>query len=314
MKLILIFLIILYLSCAPNAPHKNPLDPENPDAKGKIKGNITTLFGTNPISEVIVTTFPFHKKDSSDNNGNYCITGLEPAVYLVTVEKDRYVSETDTITIEGGEEIENNFQLNGKPIILNHSIQSIHTKNITEMYEIVLCIAFLDIDAFIADSVVAESENERFLLQYKTGDTLLFYENSIIYDNYSSADTLVGIPFSFWVKDLGGSYSDTLSSSLERVIEESNRIIFPASGDTLSPGDTLRWEPPAEISSIYFLLLKIWERYGDPENPVWSSDTLSISDSLFVFTDSIKSGTYEWAVEIHDQFGNCSKTIDWFNF
>jgi hypothetical protein len=314
MRLIITSLIIFSLSCAPDAPHKNPLDPENPDAKGSIKGIVTTLFGTNPISDAVVTTFPFHKKDTSNNEGKYSITGLKPAVYLVTVEKDRYISEIDTITIEGGEEIESNFQLNGKPTILTSSVNSLHTKSITERYEIIFYLTFLDIDAFIADSAVAESENERFLLQYKTGDTILVYKNSIIYNSYSSAVTLVGIPFSFWVKDLGGSYSDTLLSSLERVIEQSPQIIFPVAGDSISPGDTLRWEPIMESSPIYFILLNIWERYGDPENPVWSSDTLSISDSVFVFTDSIKSGDYEWAVEIHDNFGNCSRCVEWLNF
>lgn len=310
MKKIIIFVIFLFLRCAPDAPHNNPLDPNNPDAKGKIKGEVKTLplVGSNPLQNAIVEIFPTLKKDTTDEEGKFSIPNLEPGDYIVSVKKEMYVDKAETISVEKGVEREIQFKLNGKPVIRTYSICSMHSKNTKETYEVIFTLSFFDPDAyFFVDSVFALSKSEGFSLYFKSGDTVGVFEKKITYNTSGEIDTLVGIPFHFWVKDHEGAYSNTLTTSLARVIHELPDIIFPDSGDTISTGDTLKWNPPELSPEIFSTILKMWQ---NPENPVWESDTLQVTESMFVFIDSLEPGIYDWAVEVQDKYGNCSRTIE----
>ena len=313
MRKLFYLLIVLFLSCAPDAEHKNPHDPFNPDATGEIKGEVISLFGSIPLQGSIIHLFPTESEDTTDQTGTFQFTNLIPGIYIITAETDMYVDKAETLQVDGGEEKEIQFKLNGKPDIVDYSICSVHSISTFEKYEAIFTLKFFDPDAFIADSVVAESEHEKFLLLFENGDTIGTYKKRKPYANKIMIDTLTGIPFHFWVKDLGGSYSDTLTTVLVRVIFESAEITFPLPGDTITNGDTLLWTPPI-ITFNSFILIKIWERGGTPENPDWISDTLSVTDSLLVFTGSLEDGEYEMAVEVQDNFGNISRTIEWFYF
>jgi|GEM_PF-5240862 len=306
MKIWPIISVFLLLECAPDAPHK-------PVLPGSINGEVLTLFGSKPLDRASAQLFPDQRVDSTDEQGHFSFTLLSSGSYLVTVSKDLYTAKNETIYIDQGEDTTIRFALNGTPLIQDCSIHSIHSMSSFEQYEIAFALSLFDLDAFIADSVVAESEKEKFILTYQYGDTLGFYRKALSFNGLSTIDTIIGIAFHFWVKDMGGTFSDTAFSELVRVIDKIPQIIYPISGDSLKIGDTLKWTSPY-LPYATFVMLKIWELGSSIENPVWMSDTLQITDSTYLFSEQIKDGTYEWAVEIIDRLGNSSRAISWFYF
>ncbi len=309
MRYLYFLIIFLLFSCIPNAPHKNPLDPENPDATGTIKGEVITLFGSNPLPGALVHLFPGSHIDTTNSEGRFSFSPLQPNDYIVSVTKDMYISKADTVLLIGGEEKEIQFKLNGNLTIIDCSVYSVHSFDAYEEYEAVLTLTFFDPDVPFAESVLAESIYDTLFLQPKSNDSLGIYEKRIHHTSLSTIDTLIGISFSFWAKDLGGAYSDTVSSSLVRVIDQLPNIIFPADSDTISTGDTIRWVPP-DASPGFYTLIKMWEFGGNGDNPNWMSDTLLITDSIYIFTETLKSGEYKLSIEAHDSYGDISRTIN----
>jgi hypothetical protein len=316
-KLPILFLVILLTRCAPDAPHSNPYDPENPDSRGTIKGTVVTLFGADPISGAIVEFFPTGKKDTTNIRGEFNLSNLIPQEYIVSVIHLQYVEESDTVELEGGEEKDMTFDLNGRPTIVDCSIHSLHLINHIsspfERYEGIYELVFFDPDHYIADSVIAQSEFEKLSLPYYSGESLGFYKLRIPYSVLNTIDTLIGVPINFWTKDLGGSFSDTVTSSLSRVVSDSITIFSPIDGDTIQTGDTILWATPS-VSFTPSVFITIWERGSNVENPFWMSDTLSDTTSSYIFSDSLKSGEYELGIEVKDRIGNTSRTVELFHF
>ncbi len=309
MRNILPFLLLFLVSCAPDAPHANPNDPLNPDAKGIIKGTVISIFGSDPIVGAVVTAFPGDRIDTTDAQGNFRFSNLKPDTYLVSAHHPNYIDKSDTVSLEGGEEKEIQFVLNGRPVIRHHAIYSVNAYSHYSRYTANFTLTFFDIDAYIADSVIAESDSEKVLLQFTSGDSVGTYEREITHGSLNALDSLIGIPFDFWLKDLVGAYSDTVSTALVRVLHDRPQVIFPDSLDTLSIGDTLQWIPPSLGNFTTFTLIKFWDSGGTIDNPDWISDTLSSTDSTFIFLDTLKSGEYEYAIEVKDEFANTARTI-----
>jgi hypothetical protein len=306
---ILLLVFIILAGCTPDAPHSNPNDPLNPDATGTIKGKVISIFGSNPIEEAIVTAFPGDHVDTTDAAGDFSFSNLKPDSYLVIARHPAYIERFDTMSLEGGEEKDIQFVLNGKPVIRDYAIYSVHSYTNFPRYTANFCLTFFDIDAYIADSVVAESRDQQLLLQFVSGDSLGVYARELAHISLASLDTLVGIPFEFWLKDLVGAYSDTVSTALVRVLHDRPQIIFPDSLDTLSTGDTLQWITPSPGNFNAHAFLKLWEFGGTILDPDWTSDTLAATDSFYVFLDTLKPGEYSFAVEIQDEFKNTARTI-----
>ncbi len=308
-RFIITLVLLMLVGCAPDAPHINPHDPLNPDAKGAMKGKCISIYGYEPIPGAIITVFPGTGVDTTDAHGDFAFSGLKPDTYLISAYHTAYIRQYDTVSLEGGEEKDIDFVLNGKPIIIDHAIYSIHAYSTYSRYIAHFRLCFSDIDANIADSVIAESEYEKVRLEPSSVESLGIYEKEVAHVNIAALDTLVGIPFDFWIKDLIGAYSDTVSASLVRVLHECPEIIFPDSLDTLHAGDTLRWIPPSLGNFSTTALIKFWEFGGSIDVPDWISDTLNGLDSSFLLSDSLKPGEYDYAIEIIDEFGNTARTI-----
>ncbi len=304
MRALIILMILFFLRCAPDAPHK-------PTLPGSITGDVSTLFGSKPLDGAEVQLFPNQLVDSTDDMGYFAFNLLLSGTYMITISKNQYVEKVETTYIDESENKTMKFELNGKPIVQDYSVYSIHSTNGFEQFKVIFALSLYDMDAFVADSVMAESNNEKLRLTYQNGDTLSFYKKTLIYSDLTTVDTIIGIAFDFWVKDMGGTFSDTVSSELDRVIDKLPQIVYPVSGDSLSLGDTLKWSSPY-LWYYTFVILKIWEIGSTIENPEWISDTLQITDSTYVFNAQIKQGTYNWAVEIIDKLNNSSRAIAWF--
>ncbi|TET24504.1 MAG: carboxypeptidase regulatory-like domain-containing protein, partial [Candidatus Cloacimonadota bacterium] len=153
MRYLYFLIIFLLFSCIPNAPHKNPLDPENPDATGTIKGEVITLFGSNPLPGALVHLFPGSHIDTTNSEGRFSFSPLQPNDYIVSVTKDMYISKADTVLLIGGEEKEIQFKLNGNLTIIDCSVYSVHSFDAYEEYEAVLTLTIYDPEVPFAELV-----------------------------------------------------------------------------------------------------------------------------------------------------------------
>ena len=88
-------LAVLMLIVACEAPHKNPLDPDNPDAcYGKLQGTVIDAAGLSAIDNANVMYRPAGRWTLSDSNGVFELEQLVCADGWLIVQKPGYQTDS----------------------------------------------------------------------------------------------------------------------------------------------------------------------------------------------------------------------------
>ncbi|MCX6141867.1 MAG: Ig-like domain-containing protein [Ignavibacteriales bacterium] len=78
---------------------------------GTITGNVVDAVSANPIANVQITTTPATSTVTSDNSGNYSITGALPGAYKVVASQASYRSDSVTISVGRWATVKADFRL-----------------------------------------------------------------------------------------------------------------------------------------------------------------------------------------------------------
>jgi hypothetical protein len=104
MQRILVILILFLISCS-----KNPQEPEV--LLGIITGRITDFETNEPLPGARVTTSPTTSSKITDASGSYTIPDVEPGTYVVTSEKDGYITRSVSVNVEADRNVSADLQL-----------------------------------------------------------------------------------------------------------------------------------------------------------------------------------------------------------
>lgn len=311
MRVSLIFFkitIIIFLgliSC--DAPHLNPLDPENPNSPvAEIEGIIRTeKIPRIPLSNVKVIWEIGNIVVKTDENGNFHFKSLQRKNGWLYFEKDGYSVDSVYIDWNSSTKIDIERFLNSIPRI-DSLIFSSTTRNRfpnIQEFDLDFKVSISDEENDI-DSVFVKNDDLEFydLLNYNSSTRLyeLFVPNDEI--EFGSIEQVIGKDFDMIVIDNSGEEFFIGSSNIERIIKDEIDFISPANNESVSVPFTLRWRR-FEPGYNFHYRIEIFTN-DILQRMVWSADNILLTEVNYEVTLQLASGQYFWVIWCIDEFGN----------
>ena len=310
---IIIFSIILVLdSC--NAPHDNPLDPENPDnAIYTIDGTVeTTGVISNPINNVQVYWSVDKVYVMTDNNGYFKMGSKELKEGWLYFNKTGYSSDSVLISWGTQKKVSIQERLIDIPVIDSISIySSIINKYSGPEYELTFEVTITDQDDNI-DSVFVQCPTLQINKSIQKISSKYFTEDYSDIDlNLTSFAEIIGKNFDIYAKTSSGKTYYVGSSNVKRIITDEIATISPINEDTLSTNyPVLSWKRFLESFNFSYML----EVYTDEPEPklLWEKDNVSSDDITITVDTSINTtpdnNKFFWVIWCIDEYGDRSRS------
>ncbi len=304
--------MLIIESC--NAPRNNPFDPMNPGYSFvELEGSVLTYsLPYTGIAGVSVLWNPSNAIVTTDKNGNFIISNIQPVNGKLIIQKNGYLS--DTLNVVWGSSKVLNYQINLNSMPTLDSIQ-IYTVVINQFsppgqtYQLVVNAKISDRDNDI-DSVFIQNAqlNLRYPLNFdvvnKTYTATLTTQDL----NITDLDQTIGLSFNIIVKDVFNREYNTGSSNVTRVIKSAALIQYPSNDTTIGPNPSFIWQ---RYRAGYPFNYKIEIYTNDIANPqlVYTANGVSSDSVSYNLGTSLQSGNYYWVIWIIDQFKNRSRSL-----
>jgi hypothetical protein len=306
-------LLGLALSCAPDAPHDNPVDPASPEFSntGGINGRVTLLSDPRVgIPGVEVSVGAEGPVFLTGADGSFIIANHAAGPVTLIASKLGYLSDTAIVTIEPARALPVEIRLDALPVIAQGTII---TEKIDEYfpgptYRALISADVSDPDGLAdLDSVWTVIENLWFPMAYSPTSRL--YEATVFDYNLptNNLQWLVGKELHVVARDFAGASADAGNIFVTRIIEDSAFPLSPASGDTAASSPLLVWNP-AQATFFHTLTLAIVRQDAGTQTPIWSQEGIDASLQSFQYGDTLVSGSYFWTIAVVDGFGNLCRS------
>jgi len=304
-------LFLLFAAC--DAPHHNPLDPENPDGTIRLlTGSVRTDAGTPaPIGDARATWTNEGVSVTTDAAGRFRLSTTRAADGWLRVEKTGFRSDSTLVRWNNARSVAVDLLLDATPVLDSLLIYTV-VKNWYSQREY-----SLGVDAFVADDDDIDTvriENAELGLE----KTLTKISSSLFqgrFDDYdlpvTSLEELIGRPLSITAQDAGGRVGTIGTGRVSRIIQDEVELLSPLNQDTMTAANAeLRWrrfEPGFRF--VYFI-----EIYTDEPEPVlvWSRSGIA-SDAIAVTVDPpitvvAPENRYFWVTWCIDELYNRSRS------
>jgi hypothetical protein len=303
------FVPLFLLSC--DAPHQNPLDPENPDNQYHyLQGTVRTLsIPHQPIEQATVQWPEQSLLTCTGSAGDFKLEMISPSDGWVCFNHEKYFHDSLYITWQNRKTVSIEHYLNALPQIDSLQIYSIILNRYpnlqTEQTAIRAKIIDRDNDT---DSVLAINNfiNSRQVLVYNINDK--WYEKILsLYDlQISKTEEIVGHPFDILVKDI---YNKTLivgTGDIQRVIREEVVFISPSGNEVTPPQPILSWQKYLPGFNFY-LQLQVYTSEIIPQL-VWEKNQVVADSVSYTVDQMLPVGEYFWVIWAVDDFGNRTRS------
>jgi hypothetical protein len=307
-NIVLAWLFIILLSC--DAPHINPLDPENPDNEFRaLQGNVQTeTIPRLPIKGVNVSWQNDNIVVQTNENGDFSLSRLSNKNGNLVFYKEGFLPDTQTIIWGEHKLLTVNKFLNSEPKIQSLAIYSsvkneFFGKQVVSLYiEVSIIDEEKDVDTVFV-------ENDDLKISSKLNEiTRGYYSRKFSKEELGlqSLEELIGKELKIVVKDKLGYKFTIARSNLKRIISQIITAKSPINKeDTVSVFPTLVWNKflvgfkfsyHVQIYSEETVPQLIWEKTNIPQ------------DSISVKVKSPISGNpdndYFWVIWAVDEFKN----------
>ena len=307
------FLVGMALSCAPDAPHDNPLDPASPGFSntGSVSGEVVLLsdprIGIQSAQVAVDTAGPVFLTDPL---GRFTIESLPAGTVRLIASKAGYQPDSATLIIEAALSFPVQFQLDALPAILQGDIitQKIDEYFPGPTYRAEISADVTDPDGLSdLDSVWSVIDNLWFPMTYSPASRL--YEATVFDFDLptNNLQWLVGKELRIVARDLPGAIQAAGNIFISRIIEESAIALSPLPGDTTGPSPLLQWDP-APVTFFHTLTLGIVRQDAGTQTPIWSQPLVDASLQSYLYPGSLTPGSYFWTVAVVDEFGNLCRS------
>lgn len=306
--LIMIIWGLFQLSC--DAPHSNPLDPENPDKRiFQIEGYVYSFsLPRIPLQNVLVLWMPENKASITNSNGYFKIETSDRKDGWLKVELNGFRTDSIYVTWNSSKNYKE-FFLNQIPRLDSVEFYSILTNHYPNIQNVSISarVKVYDRDNDI-DSIFIKNQSMKLKLPLNYNIQTKFYEKEFTEFDFFVDDLteLIGIKFNIIAKDLNGYEYTIGSEELNRIIKDDIILEYPINSDSTSSRPILIWR--RFIPGFKFTYNA--EIYNDEFPPlvVWSKKNISM-DSTSVYVDKdLPSGNYFWVIWCVDQFLNRARS------
>ena len=301
-------LILLHWSC--EAPHLNPLDPQNPSKKSyTIEGYVFTFsLPRLPIENALVIWHNENKAVLTNSNGYFKIDIQNPNDGWLKVIQDGY--KPDSVFINwNSSKFYKEFYLNQIPELDSIEFYSILLNQYPDLQSTTLNVRvkISDRDNDV-DSVYIEnaSDNSKFHLSYNPQTK--FYERSFDEFEFNVEDftEIIGIKFNILVKDFSDDFFKIGEEKLNRVIKNEITLEAPLNNDTVSTKPYLRWRRFMPGFKFSYSVEVLNDEF--PPKTIWSKDNISMEETGIQIDFNLPAGNYYWVVWCVDQFLNRARS------
>jgi len=313
--LVLSCLLLAFSSCAPDAPHDNPLDPLSPDHKttGVLTGKVMTLgLPYTGIAGASVLVSQDTSLEVTSSDGSFSFQSAPSGNLTIIASKDGYLTDTVRISLSIGQTQNVDIYLDALPVISNAKVI---TSKIDQwlpgpVYSVTVTANVVDPDAGDLDSVYVMVDSVSFTMF-----------NSVTSHNFQATiqgsqlpggniQWLVGKEFEVYAVDRLNGRSSSGAFYVSRVIESEAIPTSPTNLDTTSSYPQFNWNGPG-VTFNYSYIIEVYQlNSGTPVlfgNPVY----LNSSQYSYDYPDSLPGGkrVYFWTIAVVDGFGNSAQSI-----
>lgn len=308
-----IYLIILFWITGCEAPHENPLDPENPDyGYFKISGVITELQANNsPVQKAEIVWQAESIIKETDSNGKFEILCNKNINGWLLISKEGFTSDSVYIDWKNDKVITVQKRLDAIPVLNSLSFYSI-VKNKYSKAENLLTfeISVTDSDDDI-DSIKIKCSDLgiNVSLQKQTSKNFsgTFSDADLGLVNF---DDVIGKSFEVLAKSGDGTEYYLGKSFIARIIKNQIEVISPINSDTVTNTISLKWKRLTPGFNFRYLV----EVYTNETEPklLWSKDSIS-SEEISIDVDTEITPTADndqffWVIWCIDEFNNRSRS------
>lgn len=304
---VFVLLSVVNLSC--DAPHTNPLDPENPGTtKSIIEGHVYTFsLPRNPIPDALILWRPENKAVISNQTGYFKLEINNNKSGWLIVNLDGYKS--DSIFINPSGKLYHDFFLNQVPVLDSVEFYSVLLNHYPSLKITTLNVRvkIMDKDNDI-DSVFIYNSGypDRLPLEYNVQSK--FYEGTFNEFDFQVDDLadLIGKKFKIIIKDINGYEFVVGYESLNRIIKDEIILEGPLNSDTVSSKPTLRWRRFTPGFKFNYAV----EIFNDAFPPVtiWKRNNINMDSTSINVDINLPSGNYFWVIWCIDEFLNRSRS------
>lgn len=302
---------LFFLSLTCNAPHKNPLDPLNPNAEwATLSGRVVTQRPPpSPLADVKVTWQPGQQYTFTNATGFYMFNHPLQQDGLLVFEKNGYRTIEIAIDWPENESVVQDAFLNSNPVLNGFTLccVTINHYGRDQTFTMEVKAQLLDSEGDI-DSVFITCDPLaiKAALEYDVLDKLFERTFSALDLGLSSMQNVAGHDFTLHIVDRYGYTFQLGRERIARVIADEVEIESPNNSEEVSKTVTLKWhkfDPRFTFSyhiQIYtdddFAPELVWEVQSIPP------DTNSIVAELKVAAE------YLWEIWCVDEFNNRSRS------
>jgi len=304
-------LAILTILSACEAPHKNPLDPKNPDYSfGRITGSVYTVsLPVEAVPQTLVSWQPAGQQSQTDGLGKFEL--LTPGMvdgWLIFTHPD---FRSDSVYVHWSPEkmIDFNIYLNALPQLDSLAVYSIVLNRFPSLQkeQLVVEAQISDRDNDI-DSVKTRFPEQaiEFYLPYNTTTKSYLREFSILDLAIPNLEEMVGRPLQLTVTDVFSHETPVGQGQLVRVIHEEILSVSPDGETITGPRPTLVWQP----FTVEFQFRYDIEIYTNEVAPqlVWAEQGLDRYQTSFSVDTDLPDAAYFWVIWAIDSFGNRTRS------
>lgn len=307
--------LLLMIGCFGDAPHDNPLDPNNsPALPGlTLKGFVFTFYQPfRAIPSATLMLEPGPRISVADQNGSFSFGQLPPGSYQLTCRAPGFMPDSLQFTLSADTTV--NFNLDALPAFLDIRLQTHHVSRWfppDDSYFLTIEVTVDDPDGVgdirrvhylinpigYADTLTVNSDPsvftaQRFSNQFPTG----------------SIHQLIGKAFLFIVEDGPGAVVESPPQFLTRIVETIPQLLAPNDLVFVTEFPIVFQWLPVTLPFLFSFKLEISRvDFGVPSK-VFTSPPIASDSTRYTFEQPLSGGDYFWVLYIVDEFGNSSRS------
>ncbi|NPV10838.1 MAG: hypothetical protein HPY57_03515 [Ignavibacteria bacterium] len=304
----IIIFSLLNFSC--DAPHINPLDPQNPSKKSySIEGYVYSYsLPRISIPNALVIWQNENKATLTNSNGYFKIdvSNLKDGWLKVIINGYK---QDSVFVVWNSTKFYKEFFLNQIPVIDSIEFYSVLLNQYPNLQSTTLNIRVKisdrdnDIDSVLIENPLTKS---KFSLIYNSQSR--FYERTFdeLDFNVDDFSEIIGLKFNIYVKDFSEDIFKVGEEKLNRIIKNEIILETPLNNDTVSSKPYLQWRrfnPGFKFSYSVEILNDEF-----PPRTIWSKDNISMEETGVQVDANLPAGNYFWVVWCVDQFLNRARS------
>jgi hypothetical protein len=309
-KCVLVAFCVSLLSC--EAPHKNPLDPKNPDFNfATLSGKIMTKnAGTTqnvPLSDVMID---FHSlRTFTDQKGYFEWNEIFKMDGWIYFRKNGFFDDSLFIHWQSHNEISVTDTLKKVPVLVSLHAYSVVVHNYPALkeYKVTVRAEFTDALDNNDSVLVINKELNKPQRLYNLATKVYQMDSSVAVWGFSSIQDILLAPFELWVNDQIGHQTRLGSDKIQRIIDDEIIPLTPKGAQVVQQNPVLQWQAVnPDFDFTYTVELYDWNAILPFLS--WSSGDIQSEITSKRVPIKLVPGNYLWVVWCVDKYYNRSSS------